>query len=694
MVNLMLDPRQKPACRMTFKGIRSSKFRHVYGAPVKRNKCYDNVKITRNALDSNFCAVNPKFLAVVVEVGGGGSFLVIPLERSGRVEHTASKVSGHSRPVSDVKWNPFNDNIVASGSEDCTIKLWYIPDGGLQPTNKDMTEYLLDLQGHRRRVTMVEWHPTAENILVSAGYDHQIFVWNISKGVPVKLINCHNDVIYSMSFNRNGSLLATTCKDKKLRIIDPRAAEVLRIGESHQGTKASKVVYLGDTGKIFTTGSSRYSDREFSVWSQTDLRQPLETQTIDSSNGVLFPYYDHDTRMVYLAGKGDGNVRYYEVATDDTKPHVFYLSQFISGAPQRGFGILPKRGCDTSQCEIFRFYKLHATKDLVEPISMIVPRKSEVFQDDIYPETSAPSPALTAEEWLAGNNSNPTTMSLKTRTKVQTFKPMVYKPSENGNGQGKLEVSNRSNDRKFMFLSEETKPDYRPVGDNCNSRQAESSFQRTTTNYVDNSKHHISNGTHKSNWIEYRGGSDSPASMDHNQPGGTGSLNGRERSAYNNVNNKVTKFQHIQRKWGGLLSPPPPSPTTMVASPSSPFCGDRLVSETEESDMDNPMGGGGGPPTPKSPHKFAITSGSQTVKSLTNRYEDFMGETKGGISAEATADLLRQAVTDQKREIDSLRSQVATKDAKIRQLEQTLLKFTGGVSGISLLDNNMTSSTA
>ena len=76
--------------------------------------------------------------------------------------------------------------------------------------------------------------------------------------------------------------------------------------------------------------------------------------------------------MVFLAGKGDGNVRYYEVAVDDEKPNVFYLSQFISGAPQRGFGVLPKRGCDTSQCEIFRFYKLHATKDLVEPISMVI----------------------------------------------------------------------------------------------------------------------------------------------------------------------------------------------------------------------------------------------------------------------------------------------------------------------------------
>ena len=72
--------------------IRSSKFRHVYGAPAKKQLCYDNVRITRNAHDSSFCAVNPKFLAVVVEVGGGGSFVVVPLERTGRLEHSAPKV--------------------------------------------------------------------------------------------------------------------------------------------------------------------------------------------------------------------------------------------------------------------------------------------------------------------------------------------------------------------------------------------------------------------------------------------------------------------------------------------------------------------------------------------------------------------------------------------------------------------------
>ena len=31
-------------------------------------------------------------------------------------------------------------------------------------------------------MTILEWHPTAENILLSAGFDHKIFIWNVAKG--------------------------------------------------------------------------------------------------------------------------------------------------------------------------------------------------------------------------------------------------------------------------------------------------------------------------------------------------------------------------------------------------------------------------------------------------------------------------------------------------------------------------------
>lgn len=53
----------------------------MYGSPAKRERCYDNVKITKNAHDSHFCAVNPKFVAVVTEVAGGGAFLVLPINQ-------------------------------------------------------------------------------------------------------------------------------------------------------------------------------------------------------------------------------------------------------------------------------------------------------------------------------------------------------------------------------------------------------------------------------------------------------------------------------------------------------------------------------------------------------------------------------------------------------------------------------------
>merc|ERR1719412_3594620 len=157
--------------------------------------------------------------------------------------------------------------------------------------------------------------------------------------------------------------------------------------------------------------------------------------------------------MIYLAGRGDGNIRYYEVMTES--PWLSYLNQFVSGTPQRSLAILPKRGVDVMSCEILRFYKLHG--DLVEPISMIVPRKTDVFQDDIYTETNAPIPALSEEEWISGTDAAPVQISMRTGANIKTYKPVMYKPSE-----AAIVVSERNNDRKFLFLSEETNPDYRP----------------------------------------------------------------------------------------------------------------------------------------------------------------------------------------------------------------------------------------
>ncbi|XP_057156324.1 coronin-6 isoform X4 [Pan paniscus] len=352
---------------MSRRVVRQSKFRHVFGQAAKADQAYEDIRVSKVTWDSSFCAVNPKFLAIIVEAGGGGAFIVLPLAKTGRVDKNYPLVTGHTAPVLDIDWCPHNDNVIASASDDTTIMVWQIPD---YTPMRNITEPIITLEGHSKRVGILSWHPTARNVLLSAGGDNVIIIWNVGTGeVLLSLDDMHPDVIHSVCWNSNGSLLATTCKDKTLRIIDPRKGQVVA----------------------------------------NNFEEPVALQEMDTSNGVLLPFYDPDSSIVYLCGKGDSSIRYFEIT--DEPPFVHYLNTFSSKEPQRGMGFMPKRGLDVSKCEIARFYKLHERK--CEPIIMTVPRKSDLFQDDLYPDTPGPEPALEADEWLSGQDAEPVLISLR-----------------------------------------------------------------------------------------------------------------------------------------------------------------------------------------------------------------------------------------------------------------------------------------
>ncbi|XP_021559847.1 coronin-6 isoform X3 [Neomonachus schauinslandi] len=392
---------------MSRRVVRRSKFRHVFGQAAKADQSYEDIRVSKVTWDSSFCAVNPKFLAIIVEAGGGGAFIVLPLAKTGRVDKNYPLVTGHTAPVLDIDWCPHNDNVIASASDDTTVMVWQIPD--CTPM-RNITEPILTLEGHSKRVGILCWHPTARNVLLSAGGDNVILIWNVGTGeVLLSLDDMHPDVIHSVCWNSNGSLLATTCKDKNLRIIDPRKGQVVaERARPHEGARPLRAVFTAD-GKLLSTGFSRMSERQVALWDPNNFEEPVALQEMDTSNGVLLPFYDPDSSIVYLCGKGDSSIRYFEIT--DEPPFVHYLNTFSSKEPQRGMGFMPKRGLDVSKCEIARFYKLHERK--CEPIIMTVPRKSDLFQDDLYPDTPGPEPALEADEWLSGQDAEPVLISLR-----------------------------------------------------------------------------------------------------------------------------------------------------------------------------------------------------------------------------------------------------------------------------------------
>ncbi|KAF9238880.1 hypothetical protein DTO006G1_4155 [Penicillium roqueforti] len=397
---------------MSGRFVRSSKYRHVFGRSTRKDQCYDNLRVSRNAWDTNLLKVNPKHIAVNWEAGGGGAFAIIPLEERGKLPERIPLCRGHTAVVLDTDWNPFNDDLIASGSDDGKVFLWRVPENfTVRPeVEADDIQDLAPigkLSGHPKKIGHVLFNPAAENVLATASGDYTVKIWDIEAGAAKLTLNI-GDIVQSQSWSANGSLLVTTSRDKKLRIWDVRQERPAHETNGHTGAKNSRVVWLGERDRIATTGFSKMSDRQLALWDIRAIREPINGfKTLDSISGVCMPFWDDGTNMLFLAGRGDGNIRYFELENDKFE----FLSEHKSADPQRGVAFMPKRGVNMHENEVARAYKT-VNDQYIEPVSFIVPRRSENFQDDIYPPAAGVSPAMSSSEWLGGKEALPPKISM------------------------------------------------------------------------------------------------------------------------------------------------------------------------------------------------------------------------------------------------------------------------------------------
>lgn len=241
------------------------------------------------------------------EASGGGAFAVIPIDEKGKLPELLPLFRGHTAAVLDTDWSPFDDSLIASGSDDGKVFLWKVPDNFslYQDTEEPVdVEPFQKLTGHTRKVGHVLFNPAAENVLASSSGDYTIKLWDV-ESMASNLTLKHNDIVQSLSWSADGSMMVTTCRDKKIRFWDVRQEKPAYEVPGHAGAKNSRAVWMGEHDRVATTGFSRMSDRQLGLWDPRNPSEPVNGfEILDSISGVCMPFWDDGTQMLYLAGKG------------------------------------------------------------------------------------------------------------------------------------------------------------------------------------------------------------------------------------------------------------------------------------------------------------------------------------------------------------------------------------------------------
>jgi len=239
-------------------------------------------------------------------------------------------------------------------------------------------------------------------VLASSGYDHCVKLWDVEKGTQVaEYTEDKSDVPLSLEWNEDGSQLGTAWKDKMIRLFDPRAKGAAMKTAGLDGAKGQRIAFIHGQGRIITVGHTKTNTRNWQLFDCKKFDTPLAGGEFDQNPGGLIPYFDPDNSVLYLTGKGDASLRYWEV-TKDEEPFVHFLNEFRDTESTKGACFLPKSMVDTKICEVAVLYRV--MKDSVAPVSLQVPRKSELFQTDLYPDTNACKAVTTADEYFAGTN--------------------------------------------------------------------------------------------------------------------------------------------------------------------------------------------------------------------------------------------------------------------------------------------------
>ena len=194
-------------------------------------------------------------------------------------------LKGHTSSIWSVVFSPHDNNILASCGEDKRVILW----------NVETDHPLKILEDHTQWVWSVAFSPQG-NILASGSDDTTVRLWDVTDINNVKCLTVlegHTNGIWSLAFSPQGNILASGSNDTTVRlwdVTDVNDVKCLKILEDH--TKGVwSLAFNPQDNNILASGSKDETIKIWNIMTYECLktlrpRRPYEGMNINEINGL------------------------------------------------------------------------------------------------------------------------------------------------------------------------------------------------------------------------------------------------------------------------------------------------------------------------------------------------------------------------------------------------------------------------
>lgn len=221
--------------------------------------------------------------------------------------HTGEPIEilrGHSNLVFSVAFSP-DGQILASGSNDRTVKIWDIQTGDCLQTLDD-----------RGRVWSIAFSPIPPGgILASGSDDRTVKLWDVTSGKCIQALSGHNNLVFAVSFSRDGRMIASGSEDTTIKLWDSRSGKCLKTLEGHTAT-VSCISFSYDD-RILASSSF---DRTVKLWDvfSGECLATLPTHSGEVWSIAFSPQSQNPQAKTILASSSqDGRIMFWDVVTQE-----------------------------------------------------------------------------------------------------------------------------------------------------------------------------------------------------------------------------------------------------------------------------------------------------------------------------------------------------------------------------------------